>query len=131
MQKFNLIKLHLEHPLLTITMARPEKRNALSPELIDEMSAAFDSGLSDEDVRVIILTGEGNTFCAGADLEYMQKLSAFSAEENLADSRKLRDLLWKIYTYPKIVIAQPMILRVISESGSSFSSTGILFSSSS
>lgn len=106
MQNFKLLKLHLEHPLLTITMSRPEKKNALSPELIGEISAAFDSVLNDEDVRVIILTGEGNTFCAGADLEYMQKLSSFGAEENLADSRKLRDLLWKIYTYPKIVIAQ-------------------------
>ncbi|MDP4230495.1 MAG: enoyl-CoA hydratase-related protein [Bacteroidota bacterium] len=106
MENFKLIKLHLEHPLLRITMNRPEKRNALSPEMMTEISAALESVAGDEDVRVIILTGEGNTFCAGADLEYMQKLSEFGAEENLADSRKLRDLLWKIYTFPKIVIAQ-------------------------
>jgi methylglutaconyl-CoA hydratase len=106
MQNYNLIKLYLEHPIVKITMNRPEKRNALSPEMMDEISTALDSVLNDEDVRVIILTGGEGIFCAGADLEYMQKLSGFGAEENLADSRKLRDLLWKIYTYPKIVIAQ-------------------------
>ncbi len=106
MASYRLIKTQLEHPIYTITLARPEKRNALSPELIAEISSAFDEARHDEDVRVVILTGEGNTFCAGADLEYIQKLSAFSAEENLADSRNLRDLFWKIYTFPKIVIAQ-------------------------
>ncbi len=101
-----LTKLHLEHPIATITLNRPEKRNALSPELIKEISERFDFLVSDEDVRVVILTGEGGVFCAGADLEYIQKLADFGAEENLADSRSLRDLYWKIYTYPKIVIAQ-------------------------
>jgi len=106
MQDFKLIKLHLEHPIVKITMNRPEKKNALSPEMLAEISSALDSVENDYDVRVIILTGGEGIFCAGADLEYMQKLSEFGAEENLADSRKLRDLLWKIYTYPKIVIAQ-------------------------
>ncbi len=102
----SLVKLHLEHPIATISLNRPEKRNALSPELIAELSATLDKLLPDEDVRVVIITGEGGVFCAGADLEYIQKLAEFGAEENLADSRALRDLFWKIYTYPKIVIAQ-------------------------
>ena len=101
-----LIKLHLEHPIATITLNRPEKRNALSPEMIRDISDAFDKLVTDEDVRVVVLAGEGGVFCAGADLEYIQKLADFDAEENLADSRALRDLFWKIYTYPKIVIAQ-------------------------
>ena len=94
------------HPLATITMTREEKRNALSPELIGELSAAFDELKSDDDVRVVILKGQGNTFSAGADLAYIQQLTSFGPEENLADSRALRDLLWKIYTYPKFTIAQ-------------------------
>jgi methylglutaconyl-CoA hydratase len=106
MASYQLIKTKLEHPLLTITLNRPEKRNALSPEMITEISAAFDEALKDEDVRVVILTGGEGVFCAGADLAYIQKLSTFGAEENLADSRHLRDLYWKIYTFPKIVIAQ-------------------------
>lgn len=101
-----MLKLHLEHPIARIGLNRPEKRNALSPELIDELSAAFDALAVDEDVRVVILTGEGGVFCAGADLGYIQQISEYGAEQNLADSRKLRDLLYKIYTYPKFVIAQ-------------------------
>ncbi len=106
MASYEFIKTTLAHPLFTITLARPEKRNALSPELITEISSALDEAVADSDVRVVILTGEGNTFCAGADLSYIQQLSEFGPEENLADSRHLRDLLWKIYTLPKIVIAK-------------------------
>jgi methylglutaconyl-CoA hydratase len=102
----SIVTTYLEHPVAVITMNRPEKRNALSPEMIRSLRDAFDSFLDDKDVRVIILTGEGGSFCAGADLGYIQQLSTFGAEENLADSRMLRDLFWKIYTYPKIVIAK-------------------------
>jgi methylglutaconyl-CoA hydratase len=106
MNSYTTIKIRLEHPIFHLTLARPEKRNALSPEMISEISAALDEALADTDVRVVILSGEGGTFCAGADLSYIQQLSTFGAEENLADSRKLRDLYWKIYTFPKIVIAK-------------------------
>src|SRR5580698_8874378 len=102
----SLISISKSHPLASITMTREEKRNALSPELLGELSQAFDELKSDEDVRVVILKGQGNTFSAGADLAYLQKISENGPEENLADSRRLRDLLWKIYTFPKITIAQ-------------------------
>ena len=101
-----LLKITKSHPLATITMMREEKRNALSPALIRELSDAFDELQGDEDIRVVILRGQGNTFSAGADLAYLQTLADFGPEENLADSRALRDLFWKIYTYPKFVIAQ-------------------------
>lgn len=106
MPLYELIKTRLEHPIFRIILNRPEKRNALSPSMIAEISAALEDARRDEDVRVVILSGEGGTFCAGADLGYIQELSTFGAEENLADSRALRDLYWKIYTFPKIVIAQ-------------------------
>jgi methylglutaconyl-CoA hydratase len=106
MPSFSLLKVTLSHPTAYITLSRPEKRNALSPDLIREIGEAFDLLRSDEDVRVVILTGEGHVFSAGADLEYIQKLTEFGPEQNLADSRALRDLLWKIYTYPKFTIAQ-------------------------
>src|ERR1035437_10408632 len=103
---YELLTINKNHPLATITMTREEKRNALSPELMRELSLAFDELASDEDVRVVILSGKGNTFSAGADLAYLQKISENGPEENLADSRILRDLLWKIYTFPKFTIAQ-------------------------
>jgi methylglutaconyl-CoA hydratase len=103
---YELLTISKNHPLATITMTREEKRNALSPGLLGELSQAFDELKNDEDVRVVILKGQGNTFSAGADLAYLQKISENGPEENLADSRRLRDLLWKIYTFPKITIAQ-------------------------
>src|SRR5436190_10965084 len=101
-----LLTITCEHPIATITMTREEKRNALSPDLMLELSAAFDELRSDEDVRVVILRGQGNTFSAGADLSYLQKIADNGPEENLSDLLALRDLLWKIYTFPRFTIAQ-------------------------
>ena len=89
-----------------ITLNRPEKRNALSFELIAEMKNAFDQADKDERVKVIVLRANGETFCAGADLDGLQKLQNFSREENLEDSRHLKELFYKIYTLNKVVIAQ-------------------------
>lgn len=89
-----------------ITLNRPEKRNALSFELVDELKAAFSQAEDDEQVKVIVLKANGEAFCAGADLGYLQKLQNFSREENLNDSRHLKELFYKIYTLNKIVIAQ-------------------------
>lgn len=89
-----------------ITLNRPEKRNALNAELISELTAAFARAEEDKQVKVVILKANGPAFCAGADLAYLQQLQSNSYEENLADSGKLRDLLLKIYSLKKVVIAQ-------------------------
>lgn len=89
-----------------ITLNRPEKRNALSFELVEELKINFARAEGDDGVKVIVLRANGETFCAGADLSYLQKLQNFSREENLEDSRLLKDLFYKIYTLSKVVIAQ-------------------------
>jgi methylglutaconyl-CoA hydratase len=89
-----------------ITLDRPEKRNALSHEVVTELKNAFDRAASDEQVKIIVLRANGEAFCAGADLAYLQRLQKFSYEENVADSNHLKELFLKIYTLPKIVIAQ-------------------------
>jgi methylglutaconyl-CoA hydratase len=89
-----------------ITLNRPDKRNALSFELIDELKTMFKKAEADTSVKVIVLRAKGEVFCAGADLAYLQKLQSFSFEENLEDSKHLRDLLLTIYTLKKVVIAQ-------------------------
>jgi len=89
-----------------ITLNRPDKRNALSFELIDELKKAFRSAEADPAVKVVVLRANGEVFCAGADLAYLKKLQSFSFEENLADSNHLRELLLTIYTLKKVVIAQ-------------------------
>lgn len=89
-----------------IKLNRPEKRNAMSPELISSLHRSFVEMNQNEEVKVIILEAEGKAFCAGADLSYMQKLQEFSYVENLEDSKHLKDLFTLIYTLPKVVIAQ-------------------------
>ena len=89
-----------------ITLNRPEKRNALSPQLITELQQAFLRADDDDRVKVIVLKAEGKVFCAGADLAYIQTLQTNSYEENLEDSMHLRNLFYKIYTMSKVVIAQ-------------------------
>lgn len=89
-----------------ITLNRPEKRNALSPDLIIELDKAFSAFEQDDEVKVVILQAAGKAFCAGADLDYIQQMQYFSYEENLADSNRLKALFSKIYEFPKAVIAQ-------------------------
>ena len=89
-----------------ITLNRPEKRNALSPEMVTQLKDAFGSAESDESVKIIVLRANGQTFCAGADLSYLQKLQKFTLEENLLDSQRLKDLFLQIYRSGKVVIAQ-------------------------
>lgn len=100
------IKTEVKDRLAYISICRAEKRNALNEAVVLELLDALKSAEKNSAVKVIILTGEGNTFCAGADLEYLQKLEANSYEENLKDSTQLMELYKTIYTLSKIVIAQ-------------------------
>jgi len=96
----------VENRIGYITLNRPEKRNALSPQLITELQQAFTRANDDAAVKVIVLKANGKVFCAGADLAYIQTLQTNTFEENLEDSMHLRNLFYKIYTMGKVVIAQ-------------------------
>ncbi|MCE2997719.1 MAG: enoyl-CoA hydratase/isomerase family protein [Cyclobacteriaceae bacterium] len=89
-----------------ITLNRPEKRNALSHELVAELKSTFAQAEADEEVKVVVLKANGEAFCAGADLAYVQQLQHFSFEENKADSHHLKELFLQIYQLKKVVIAQ-------------------------
>jgi methylglutaconyl-CoA hydratase len=89
-----------------ITLNRPEKRNALSRELVAELKEDFAKAEKDDTVKVIVLKANGESFCAGADLTYLQELQNFSFEENIADSNHLKELFLQIYQLKKVVIAQ-------------------------
>ena len=89
-----------------ITINRPEKRNALNPELVSSLREAILKAKTDNQAKVIILKAYGEVFSAGADLEYLQQQQSNSEDENLRDTRALKDLFYAIYTSPKIVIAQ-------------------------
>lgn len=101
-----LVEYHVKERIGVITLNRPEKRNALSHELVADLKEAFVNAEKDDQVKVVILKANGEAFCAGADLAYLQQLQKFSYEQNLQDSNHLKELFLKIYTHPKVVIAQ-------------------------
>jgi methylglutaconyl-CoA hydratase len=88
-----------------VTLNRPEKRNALNPEMVRGIKNAFGQALSDRDCKVIVLQAEGEAFCAGADLQYIQSLQSNTFEENLEDSNNLKELFQLIYHSPKATIS--------------------------
>jgi len=101
-----LILYDVNDRIATITINRPDKRNALNPELIAAITGALIRASEDEAVKVVILQANGLVFSAGADLAYLQQLQLNSYAENLADSENLKRLFTTIYYLPKIVIAQ-------------------------
>ena len=97
--------LRIEHegPVLRIVMARPERRNAFDAALIDELAAAFaDVG----DARAVVLWGDGPSFSAGADVEWMRSSVELSYDENVADALRLRAMLEAIDGCPAPVVAR-------------------------
>ena len=96
---------HVSDRIGYIKLNNPEKRNAMSPALISGLKEAFRSMELNEDVKVVLLSASGKAFCAGADLAYLQQMQEFTYEQNLADSRSLKELFELIYNFPKVVIA--------------------------
>ncbi len=100
------VKYFVENRIGYITLNRPEKRNALNHAFVTELKDTFLLAEKDEKVKVIVLKAEGDSFCAGADLEYLKSLQKFTLEENLEDSTHLMELFRLVYNLKKIVIAQ-------------------------
>jgi len=89
-----------------VTFCRPEVHNAFNDQVIDEMTFAFKRLKTDSDVRVVILSGDGKSFCAGADLNWMRRVKDSAFEDNLDEARRLADLFWDIYSFPKPVVGR-------------------------
>jgi methylglutaconyl-CoA hydratase len=90
----------------TVTLARPDSHNALNAALIEELTRCFGEISDDDGVRVVVLSGEGRSFCAGADIGYMRETAAFSYEENLEDARRLAEMFWTVDECPKPLVAK-------------------------
>ena len=100
-----MIKSEILSNTAILTLNRPEKRNAIHPVMVDQIKSRLKEYADDDSVRSIIITGEGNSFCAGADLEYLQKISSNSSTENYKDSKSLAEMFLMIYEFPKPTIA--------------------------
>lgn len=100
------VKIAFKDKLAIVTLNRPEKRNALNAAMIEGLQHALDEIENNTGVKLVILKAEGKVFCSGADLADIKKMQGNSYEENLEDSLKLKALFYRIYTFPKIIIAQ-------------------------
>jgi methylglutaconyl-CoA hydratase len=90
----------------TVTLNRPDLRNAFNEGAIAELARVFDELGRHEAVRAIVLAANGPSFCAGADLNWMKKMAGYSHDENEADAMRLADMLRTIYLCPKPVVAR-------------------------
>ncbi|MFB0565467.1 MAG: enoyl-CoA hydratase/isomerase family protein [Candidatus Aminicenantaceae bacterium] len=88
-----------------ICLNRPEVHNAFNAVMISELDDLFENVRSDESIRIVILEGKGKSFCAGADINWMREIIHYSYEQNLEESLKLAEVLYKIYILPKPTVA--------------------------
>jgi methylglutaconyl-CoA hydratase len=102
--KFKTITVDESAGIALLTLNRPEKRNAISYELIADLQQALDL-LTKSASQVLIITGAGKAFCAGMDLENLKALLGKSPQENIEDSRTMARLFLSIYDFPKPTIA--------------------------
>jgi methylglutaconyl-CoA hydratase len=102
--EYKALQLAQDNGIATITLNRPDKRNAISFELIDELLHALDE-VAKSDAIVVILTGAGKAFSSGMDLENLKSLIGRSPEQNLQDSETMVRLFRTLYEFPKVTIA--------------------------
>jgi methylglutaconyl-CoA hydratase len=101
---FATLQLAYDAKIATLTFNRPEKRNAISFELLNEFLAALDE-VEASPAQILILTGAGKAFCAGLDLEELKSLLGKTATENFADSERIARVFRRLYDFPKPTIA--------------------------
>lgn len=105
MSAAEILLVRREDALLRVTLNDPERANALSPTMIEALTAVYRRDWLDEGVRAIVLDAAGKNFSAGADLEHLRRLRDAGAAENLADSRRLRDLFAAVLWQQALTVA--------------------------
>src|ERR1700722_6293192 len=101
----HFITYKVENNIATITMNRPEVHNAFNEQVIHQMTEAFESAGSDDVVRVVVLRGNGKSFSAGGDLNWMRRVADYSFQQNVTDAMGLGTLLKIINNLSKPTIA--------------------------
>jgi methylglutaconyl-CoA hydratase len=101
---YSTLQFAVDGELATITLNRPEKRNAISPEMIGDILGSLDEAERSL-ARVVILTGAGNAFCAGMDLEALQNLATQTQEQHVVDAERMGKMFYRVYSFPKPLIA--------------------------
>lgn len=106
MSEHTTLKTSVANQVATVTLSRPEVKNAFNDVMLRELLDVYRAYGGDPSVRVVVLTGEGDSFCAGADLNYMRRTASYTFEENLADGMIISDVMELIHTLPKPTIAR-------------------------
>ncbi|QIN83253.1 hypothetical protein GBA63_11835 [Rubrobacter tropicus] len=106
MREYEHLKVTSAGAVTTVSLNRPDSHNALNKGLIRELTRCFDDLSESERARVVVLSGEGRSFCAGADIGYMRDTAGLSYEENLEDARMLGAMFRAVDECPKPVIAK-------------------------
>ncbi|WP_144108943.1 enoyl-CoA hydratase/isomerase family protein [Paraburkholderia sp. BCC1886] len=104
--QYETLNLDVAGQVATLTLNRPEVRNAFNETMIAEITAAFVALNERDDVRAVVLAANGKAFCAGADLNWMKKMAGYSDDENRADAMLLANMLSTVYRCNKPVIAR-------------------------
>lgn len=100
-----MINYEVKNRIAYITFNRPEKRNALSFDMVSHIMVNLNEAIADDGVRAIVFMGAGKAFCSGADLESLQQMQSNTFDQNLADSKHLLNLFQLIHSCPKLTIA--------------------------
>lgn len=101
-----VVRVELGRGIGVVTLARPDRHNAFDDVMIHELTEAIRSLSSAPDARVILLAADGESFCAGADLEWMQRAAALPPDASLVDARRLATLLWELDRCEKPTVAR-------------------------
>jgi methylglutaconyl-CoA hydratase len=101
---YTALTLTFDGPIATLTLNRPEKRNAISYELIEELHHALHD-VQKSAANILILTGAGQAFCSGMDLDNLREITRHTEEENLADSGRMAHMFRSLYEFPKVTLA--------------------------
>jgi methylglutaconyl-CoA hydratase len=100
-----MVKSEIRNNTGLIILNRPEKRNALNPELSSLIIEKLKEFNANDNIKAVIITGEGTSFCAGADLSWLNKIKEYSSVKNEEDTEGVADLFLALYDYPKPLIA--------------------------
>ena len=105
-KKYQTLLVEIRDRVATVSLNRPDVRNAFHPDMIRELTQAFEALSADPKVTIVILRGEGKSFCSGADLGYMKSMAQFSLEQNQTDSKQLYGMFWTIRSCPHPIIGR-------------------------
>jgi len=103
--RYQTLLVEIENHHCQIRLNRPEKRNALNAQMVNELTSVFNFIRNATNIRSVLIKGDEQAFCSGADLEYLKQMRGFDHEANVKDSKTLGNLFLNIYTCPKPVLA--------------------------